>query len=140
MYYIRKVLTDNCCCVLKLPTVCSQVYQVHEMLQQSDVYSSISAEKTDSSGKARSHVSRTANPNAKFRLNLENVCPLLNIGSTKNNSYRCSHSIVTLIWNECSLVSELNLLLSLYSNMVLWQLWGMVVTWLIAFLLNISFQ
>ena len=43
---------------------------MHEMLQKSDVYSSISAEKTDSSGQARSHISRTANPNAKFRLNL----------------------------------------------------------------------
>ena len=70
MDYIRKVLTDNCCCVLKLSSVCSQVQQVHEMLQQSDDYSSISAEKTDSSGQARSHVSRTADPNAKFRLNL----------------------------------------------------------------------
>jgi len=53
-----------------MSTVCSQVHQVHEMLQQSDVYSSISAEKTDSSGQARSRVPRTANTNAKSRLNL----------------------------------------------------------------------
>ena len=57
-------------CVLKQLTFFSQVHQVHEMLQQSNVYSSLSAEKTDSSRKARSHVSRTANPNAKFRLSL----------------------------------------------------------------------
>jgi hypothetical protein len=64
---------------------------VHEMLQQSDVYPSISAQKTDSARQAGSHVPRTAHPNAKFRLNVSTVCPSLNIDSAKNNSYTCSH-------------------------------------------------